>query len=96
MLHLIYQSPLEKATLERIDDGDAVVFLQDSVFRILTQSHDEELLKEKLAAKSLYVLTDELEVRGIEVERLILDIEVIDMSGLVQLTVANEVIMSWT
>lgn len=96
MLHLIYQSPIKQATLDRIDPGDAVVFLQDSLYRILSDSNDAERLKEKLTAKSVYVLRDELEVRGLEASRLIPDIKLINISGLVQLTVANKTIMSWT
>lgn len=96
MLHLIFQSPIEKATLARIDDGDAVVFLQDAVLTILAQNAAAGFLMEKLSAKQLYVLNDDLEVRGLEQDRLISAIEVIDTAGLVELTVANEVIKSWT
>ncbi len=95
MLHLIFQSPIKKETLARIDDGDAVVFLQDAVLTILAQNAAAGLLMEKLSAKRLYVLSDDLEVRGLEQDRLISAIEVIDTAGLVELTVANEVIQSW-
>ena len=37
MLHLIFQSPIELALLERIVSGDDVVFLENAVLRILAK-----------------------------------------------------------
>ena len=44
MLHLIFQSPIEIAILERIDSGDDVVFLENSVLRILQNGSLSDIL----------------------------------------------------
>jgi sulfur relay protein TusB/DsrH len=96
MLHLIFQSPVELAILERIDSGDDVVFLENSVLRILNNGTLSETLTQLLTQNRLCVLADDIEVRGIAVHELVNGIEVIDYSELVGLTVKNPVIQSWS
>ena len=95
MLHLIFQSPIDIAILERIDSGDDVVFLESSVLRILQKGSLSDILMQLLKQNRLYVLADDIEVRGIVSEELVNGIEVIDYSELVRMTVKNPVIQSW-
>jgi len=95
VLHLIFQSPVEIAILERIDPGDDVVFLENSVLRILQNGLLRDTLTQLLTRSRLYVLSENIEVRGITTYELIKGIEVIDYAGLVALTVKNPVIQSW-
>jgi tRNA 2-thiouridine synthesizing protein B len=96
MLHLIFQSPIDIAILERIDSGDDVVFLENSVLRILENGSLRDTLTQLLIGSRLYVLSDDIQVRGIITDELIKGIEVIDYLGLVTLTVKNPVIQSWS
>jgi len=96
MLHLIFQSPIEIAILERIDSGDDLVFLGNSVLRILQNSSLSDTLMQLLKQNRLCVLADDILVRGIEADELVNGIEVIDYSELVSLTVKNPVIQSWS
>jgi tRNA 2-thiouridine synthesizing protein B len=96
MLHLIFQSPIEIATLERIDSEDDVVFLENSVLRILKKGSLCDILTRLHKRNRLCVLADDIEVRGIVTEELVNGIEVIDYSELVSLTVKNPVIQSWS
>ena len=96
MLHLIFQSPIDIAILERIDSGDDVVFLESSVLRILQKGSLSDILMQLLKHNRLYVLADDIEVRGIVADELVNGIEVIDYSELVRLTVKNPVIQSWS
>ena len=96
MLHLIFQSPIEIAILERIDSGDDVVFLENSVLRILQKGSLSDTLTQLLKRNRLCVLVDDIEVRGIVADELVNGIEVIDYSELVRLTVKNPVIQSWS
>jgi tRNA 2-thiouridine synthesizing protein B len=95
MLHLIFQSPVETAVLERIGPGDIAVFLENSVFCILQNYCSTIILVQLLNKNRLYVLSEDLEVRGIAAETLIKGIEVIDYAEIVKLTVNNQVIQSW-
>lgn len=96
MLHLISQSPVETAVLERIDTGDSVVFLENAVLRVLHNGSLSETLMQLSARNRLYVLSDELTVRGIRSEELVRGIEVIDYTGLVELTVRHPLIQTWS
>ncbi|MDP1772828.1 MAG: sulfurtransferase complex subunit TusB [Methylobacter sp.] len=96
MLHLIFQSPIESAILERIDSGDIVVFLENAVLRTLQNSAISNTLAQQLGRNRLCVLSDDIAVRGIAPDELVQGIEVIDYAGLVELTVNNPVIQSWS
>ncbi len=95
MLHLVFQSPVEIAILERIDAGDDVVFLENAVLRVLQQGNLNNALTELLKSTRLYVVSDDMAVRGILPDELVKGLEVIDYAGLVTLTVNNPVIQSW-
>jgi tRNA 2-thiouridine synthesizing protein B len=96
MLHLVFQSPIEIAILERIDSGDDVVFLENSVLRILQKGHLSASLTQLLKQSRLYVLANDIEIRGIAANELVNGIEVIDYPELVSLTVKNPLIQSWS
>jgi len=94
MLHLIFQSPIVSAVLDRIESGDDVVFLESAVFQLncdgVFSRKINELLDENIF---LYVLQEELETRGIEVNE---RVSIIDYPGLVELTEKNKVIKTWS
>ena len=96
MLHLISQSPIESAVLERVADGDELVFLDNAVLRLLQQGELNQTLSALLKNHQLYVLADTLTVRGISAEELVQGISVIDYPQLVALTVKHSVIQSWS
>ena len=95
MLHLIFQSPIELAVLERIEAGDAVVFIGNSVMMTLRHGALAERLAAMAKSRLLYVLSDDITLRGIDPDALVGEIAVIDYSGLVGLTLAHKVIQSW-
>ena len=96
MLHLISQSPIESAVLERVADGDELVFLDNAVLRLLQQGELNQILSALLKNHRLYVLADTLTVRGISAEELVQGISVIDYPQLVALTIKHSVIQSWS
>ena len=95
MLHLIFQSPVETAILERIDADDAVVFMGHSVLRTLARGSLADKLPSMAESRRFYVLSDDIASRGIDREALIGGLEVIEYSGLVALAVDHRVIQSW-
>ncbi|MFU8788173.1 MAG: sulfurtransferase complex subunit TusB [Methylobacter sp.] len=95
MLHLVFQSPVETAILERIGTGDVVVFLENAVLRVLKNSTLSAKLTQHLAGHRLCVLSDDITVRGIAADELTQGVEVIDYAGLVELTVQHPLIQSW-
>lgn len=95
MLHLIFQSPLETATLQRIETGDAVLFLENAVLCLLKNSVYSLELSKILKSKHLFVLISDIEMRGIATEQLIAGIEVIDYAQWVELTTQHQPVQSW-
>lgn len=95
MLHLIFQSPIETAVLERIEPGDAVVFIGNAVMTLLSGGALAERLAAMVKNRPLYALSDDAVMRGIAYDALVAGIDVIDYSGLVALTLEHKVIQSW-
>lgn len=95
MLHLIFQSPLQTATLERMATGDVAVFMQSAVLSLMQNSTYADMLSNKLSTNRLLVLSEDMLIRGIQPSELIPGLEVIDYGGLVVLTTENPLICSW-
>lgn len=95
MLHLIFQSPLETATLQRIGTGDTLLFLENAVTWLLKNSENSFDLSNLLATNGLFVLRNDIETRGIGIEELVSGIAVIDYSEWVTLTMQHQQIQSW-
>lgn len=95
MLHLIFQKEIDSAVFQRINIGDAVVFMGEGVLRTLASSIWSNQFSTLQSKATLYVLQDDIEIRGIEPQRLVQGIRIIDYTGLVTLTVDNKTIQSW-
>jgi tRNA 2-thiouridine synthesizing protein B len=95
MLHFIFQSPIETATIERMDSGDVAVFFENSLFQLCGTGPLAELLTNKLKNQRFCVLSDDLAVRGITKNELVAGLEIIDYADLVSLTVDNPLIQTW-
>lgn len=96
MLHLIFQSSIDKALVQRIENLDEVIFLESALFQLnkmgVFSTELEQMLKNSIRC---YVLDVELETRGIKIEELVAGVEVIDYSQFVELTETNKVIKTW-
>jgi len=96
MLHLIFQSAIDKALIQRIDNLDEVIFLESALFQLNRQGMFSTALEQMLKGRTrCYVLDVELETRGIKIEELIAGIELIDYAQFVELTENNKVIKTW-
>lgn len=95
MLHLVFQSPIESAVLERITSGDIVVFLESAVFCVLKTGVTADILSKSLKNIQIFVMTDDIAIRGIQQAELIPGIKVIGYSDLVKLTIENPLNTSW-
>jgi sulfur relay protein TusB/DsrH len=94
MLHLISQ--VSTAVLERIGDNDELVFLENALLQLLKTGRYSDSLEKLLKTHQLYALADELAVRGILPDELVIGIQSIDYSTLVELTVKHRIIQSWS
>lgn len=95
MLHLIFQSPINNAVLDRMAEGDAAVFMESAVLGLMKKSQFTDVLKGKLGSHDFYVLSEDIAVRGILPSEIVAGLEVIDYPSLVKLTVEHPLIQSW-
>lgn len=95
MLHLVFQSPLQDATLQRIGENNAVLFLENAVLCLLKNGVYHAQLTQLSAINCLFVLISDVETRGIIAEELIEGITVIDYSQWVVLTTQHQLVQSW-
>jgi tRNA 2-thiouridine synthesizing protein B len=95
MLHLIFQLQSDSAVLNRMASGDVAVLLNNAVLSTLQNGKMAETLTEKLNSNRLYVLSEDMAIRGILAAELVTGLEIIDYAGLVNLTIQNTLIASW-
>lgn len=92
MLHLISKISFDLAILQRMGRGDVVVFLDNAVLSIAGMITLEHVMLDV----KCYVLLTHLQVYGIAKADLPKEVEVVDYDCLVNLTVNNTVIQTWS
>lgn len=91
MLHLVFEISYD--VLERLQNQNAVIFLNNAVLGVLKNSQWQNQLT---MITSGYVLNDDLMLRGIESDYLADNIMPIDYTQFVKLTLENTPIQTWT
>jgi tRNA 2-thiouridine synthesizing protein B len=95
MLHLIYQSPLEQATLQRIAESDSLLFMENAILRLLKTAAQATELTTMTVTHSLFVLASEIQLRGIYADELVKGIDIINYQDFVRLTLRHQLIYTW-
>ena len=99
MLHIVNKSPFEKnsfqSCLNHANAGDSILMIEDAAVGAIKGSSFSAELTSALSEKKVYVLGGDLAARGINQDRMIDGIEVVDYAGFVDLTVNNETTQSW-
>ncbi len=87
MLHMINKSPFESKSLEDClryaSDGSRILLYEDGIYGALAGSSHEARMKEIMSSHEVYVLKEDVALRGIE--RLVDGAKEIDYSGFVDL-----------
>ena len=99
MLHIVNKSPFEKiafsSCLKHAKAGDSILMIEDAAVGAIKNSSFSDELSSALTDKKVYVLGGDLAARGLDQNRMIDGIEVVDYAGFVDLTVNNETTQSW-
>ena len=96
MLHLISDSALFIAVVERIASGDDVILQAGAVWAAFDGHQDNPKINLLLAqASHVYALDDVLSMNGISPQQLLPGVKPIDYGAFVELTVKNPVIHTW-
>jgi tRNA 2-thiouridine synthesizing protein B len=96
MLHLIAETCLSQAVVERIAAGDDVVLQAGSIWSVLDGHQDNSKIGTLLAKPcQVYAMQDLLLANGIVAQQILCGVATIDYSELVELTIKNPVIHTW-
>lgn len=99
MLHTVNKSPFEKNSLEsclRLASADSVILLyEDGIYAALKGTRFESIITEALKNHTIYVLTPDVEARGMSVDKIIAGIKSTDYAGFVDLVTENNSVQAW-
>lgn len=95
MLHLVFQSSEVDVVLERIEAGDAVVFIGSSILRLIERGSMAKVLKQSAKSCYLCALSDDLALFGVDRGDLVDGIRAIEYAEWVELAVTHKQSLSW-
>ena len=99
MLHTVNKSPFEKSSLDSClrlaTAGSAVLLIEDGVFAALQGTKVADEVTEKMKDLSFYVLSPDVEARGLSDKPLIDGIKPVDYAGFVDLVTEHDSSTAW-
>ncbi len=99
MLHTVNKSPFEKNSFESClrlaRSGSAILLYEDGIYAALKGTRFESAIVEALKNHAVYVLTADVEARGMRIENVIAGIKPTDYAGFVDLVVENTTVQAW-
>jgi tRNA 2-thiouridine synthesizing protein B len=99
MLHTVNKSPFEKNSLQTClrlsKPGSGILLIEDGVYGALKGSEVATRLGEQMRDRQVYVLGPDLKARGLDQDKLIDGIEVVDYDGFVRLAAEAPKVQSW-
>jgi tRNA 2-thiouridine synthesizing protein B len=99
MLHTVNKSPFEKNSLQTClrlsKPGSIILLIEDGVYGALKGSEVATRLGEQMQDRQVYVLDPDLKARGLDQDKLIDGIEVVDYDGFVKLAAEAPKVQSW-
>lgn len=96
MLHLLSRSPVDNAVFDYVGEQDGIILHGVSVW-LAKKGHfqNENLLHLLVKQCKLYVLTEDLNIYGIESDLILPEVTVINYQRFVELTTEHQTIKSW-
>jgi len=99
ILHTVNKSPFEKSSLDSClklaKAGSGVLLIEDGIYAALKGTAREAQIKEAAANVKLYVLGPDLNARGMNGDRVIDGIEIVDYAGFVDLAADYDKVNAW-
>ena len=99
MLHTVNKSPYEKNSLSTCLslalDGSDILLIEDGVYGAIKGATAAASIETAMAKMKFFALDSDLKARGIEQDKLIDGVKVVDYSGFVELAANNDRVQSW-
>ena len=98
-LHTVNKSPFSTQSLisclGHCKDGDAVLMIEDGVYGGLSGTGLSETVRGLAGNVSLFVLSGDVEARGIDSAKLLSEVTAVDYAGFVDLVTQHDRTQSW-
>lgn len=98
-LHTVNKSPFERNALESClrlaKAGSSVLLFEDGVIGAMRDTRFSEKITRAMKDFSFYVLGPDIKARGLNDDRVIDGIQVVDYNGFVDLTTEHDTVQSW-
>ncbi len=99
VLHVINKSPFESNSLDTClrlaKKGSAILLIEDGIYATQKNTGAEAMVDGAIVKHSVYALTPDLDARGIDKNKLIEGISLVDYNGFVQLATEYDKVQSW-
>ena len=98
-LHTVNKSPFATqalvSCLNHVKEGDAVLMIEDGVYGGTSGTGLSDIVESLGKKVSLYVLTPDLDARGIDAGRLMSPVKSVDYEGFVDLVASHDRTQAW-
>lgn len=99
MLHTVNKSPFDRNSLEsclRLSrEGHAILLFEDGIYAALQGTRWEAAMTDALKTRKIYVLTSDVEARGMRTDNVIAGIQPVDYGGFVDLVAEHKATQAW-
>jgi len=95
MLHIISTNLGHDILFERIGQGDTLLFVASAVLSLHRNSQAAKIILAYCQHSHCYALQADLLARGLSIEEILPEVQLVDYQGFVSLTVEHEVIKTW-
>ena len=99
LLHTVNKSPFERdsysSCLRLAKPGSAILLIEDGIYAAIAGTSVEAETRGAMGRFRFYVLEPDLMARGMDRERVIAGIEVIDYDDFVDLAVSHDNVQAW-
>lgn len=99
MLHTVNKSPFEANSLENClrfaRQGHTILLFEDGIYGALAGTRFKDPIIDALKSYDIYVLTPDLEARGMRMDNVIDGIKKVDYAGFVDLVADHSVVQAW-
>lgn len=98
-LHTVNKSPFERNALESCvrmaRDGSGLLLFEDGVYAAVKGTSAEKTIADAAGRLKVYVLGPDLQARGMDADKVVDGVEVVDYEGFVDLTVSHDTVQAW-
>ena len=99
MLHTVNKSPFERNSLDSClrlaKKGSSILLIEDGVFGAMQGTTVADKVKNSMQQFSFFALGPDIKARGLNEDRLIDGVKIVDYGGFVDLTAEHDNVQAW-